>query len=63
MPIKCPYCGGEMKLRTLGSNKNKISFYECSECLSRSPQTWNEATAKGMALMRFTKNKRSVIAG
>lgn len=53
--INCPYCGKVMTLRELGISKKKICFYECLNCLSRSPQTWNKATAKGMAQMRERK--------
>lgn len=56
--ITCPYCGGQMESRILGLNKNKVCFYECIKCLSRSPFSWNEATAKGMAQMR-AKEKRA----
>ena len=55
--IRCPYCKSQMELRVLGMNKNKIYFYECPKCLSRSPQTWNEVTANSMA--RMTETKRS----
>ena len=51
--IRCPYCNGEMLLQSLGMSKNKIVFYECSKCLSRSPQTYNEVTANSMARMRY----------
>lgn len=55
--IMCPYCGNVMESRVLGLNKNKVCFYECPKCLSRSPFSWNEATAKGMAQMRAGKKQ------
>lgn len=55
--IKCPYCKGKMELRKLGMSKNKICFYECTKCLSRSPMTWNEVVAKNMAKMRNEERK------
>ena len=55
--IKCPYCNGEMLLRVLGLNKNKVCFYECPKCLSRSPMTWNPVTANSMAKMRLEERK------
>ncbi len=57
--IKCRYCDNEMELRKLGMNKNKIYFYECPWCLSRSPLTWNEVTANSMA--RMTKKEKKVV--
>ena len=48
--IKCPYCKHNMELRELGFVA-KIVFYECPNCLSRSPQTNNKYTANSMATM------------
>ena len=53
--ITCPYCMSNMRLIELGHG-NKIYFYECEKCGSRSPMTWNEITANSMARMR---NKRT----
>ena len=53
--IKCPYCKGNMTIRQLGTNKNKVFFYECPKCLSRSPQTWSEVVANSMARMNERK--------
>ena len=53
--FRCPYCGREMWLRELGLNKHKVVFYECSGCLSRSPQTNNKFTANSMAQMKERK--------
>ena len=50
--IFCPYCKKKMRLLSLGANKNKMFFYECEGCLSRSPLTWNAVTARSMAKMR-----------
>ena len=46
--ITCPYCGKQMELRELGF-RAKIVFYECLNCLARSPQTNNKYTANSMA--------------
>lgn len=56
--ITCPYCNAQMNLRELGMSKNKIYFYECSKCLSRSPMTWNAVTANSMATMRNNSTQR-----
>lgn len=57
--INCPYCDGEMMLRELGMSKNKVCFYECMKCLSRSPMTSNKYTANSMAKMRVYKNEKA----
>ena len=51
--ITCRYCSAQMMLTVLGHSKNKVYFYECSKCGSRSPMTWNEITANSMATMRL----------
>lgn len=55
--ITCPYCGKSMFLRELGLSKNKVVFYECSGCLSRSPMTNNKYTANSMAQLREKKSE------
>lgn len=57
--IPCPYCQRSMVLRELGF-KAKIVFYECPNCLSRSPQTNNKYTANSMAIMRQKQPKNPV---
>lgn len=55
--IRCPYCNGEMVIQELGLNKNKIFFYECTKCLARSPQTYNQVTANSMARIRYVERR------
>lgn len=55
--VKCPYCSGRMLLRELGMSQNKVYFYECIKCLSRSPMSWNKVAANSMAKMRNEEKK------
>lgn len=49
--VVCRYCGAKMVYRELGNVKLKFCFYECPQCLSRSPQTYSEIMANSMARM------------
>ena len=57
--VPCPYCSTNMELRELGF-KVKIVFYECPNCLARSPQTNNKYTANSMAILGKKRRFRPV---